>query len=206
MAKHKKKRPGEGRLKVIAGGGAVKAVLPGKGPQWKAAKDRAQAPSTGAHAASTSKSVGPRNRRRDEADDESSAAEGDRSSVPARKGIPRRYIYGAIGVVVLVVAYFLLRNPPNPGRPGGGVENPSASASHSVAAETSSAPPASSIVLPASSQGSPASSLATPEASQAAPASSQATPEASKAPPASSLASPHPVEAPQKPEEPSEYE
>ena len=112
MAKHKKKRPAEGRLKVIAGGGGVKAVLPGKGPQWK--RDRAQPPSTGAHAASTSKS-GPPNRRRDETETDDGNEEVASESVaakPARTPIPKSYVYGAIGLVVVVVAYFLLRNPP----------------------------------------------------------------------------------------------
>lgn len=118
MAKNKKKRATDGRLKVITGGagGAVRAVLPGKGPAWKQEQQARQsarnaAPSTGAHAASQPRS-GPPNRRRD--DDAPSPTDDDELSTtkPIPAPFPRAIVFGGLAVVVLLVAYFLLRNPP----------------------------------------------------------------------------------------------
>lgn len=135
MAKQKKKRPAravEGRLKVITGGGGVKAVLPGKGPQWKA-QQRAQAPTTGPHAASSTKS-GPPNRRRDEDDEETDVS----VAKPIEKPKSKVWIYAAVAIVVLVVAYYFLRNPAPIQTP-----EPRGVASTSTSASTTASPPAS---------------------------------------------------------------
>jgi hypothetical protein len=195
MAKHKKKRPAEGRLKVIAGGGGVKAVLPGKGPQWK--KDRAQPPSVGAHAASAPKS-GPPNRRRDEDDDESADAAVEASpSKSTRKPIPRVWIFGAIGVAILVVGYYALRNP-SPG------ETPTTQGVATTSASTTTSSVASaSNVAPEASSSAPMASTSAPVGSPSVAPSSSADTKATASAPTTSASNAKPSK---KPEEPSEYQ